>query len=141
MRAALLQRELALAAVALVAVVLALAVAALAEDSSGQPSPPGSVAPAEGDWYTALAAPYRVDRTDPLTRCGQPARVTLLGVAHPVLPCGAKVVVRYGDAQVLTQVVDRGSGRPGREFELTAALAARLELRGTQEIEWRFAAR
>ena len=141
MRAAVVERELALAAVALVAVVLALTVAALAEDSSGQPRAPASVVPAEGEWYTALAAPYRVDTSEPMTRCGQPARATLLGIAHPVLPCGAKVVVRYGDAEMLTQVVDRGSGRPGREFELTAPLAARLELRGTQQLEWRFAAR
>lgn len=141
MRAALLQRELALAAVALVAAVLALAVAALAEDSPGQPRRPASIAALNAPWYTALAARYRVDTSQPLTRCGQPARATLVGVAHPVLTCGAKVVIRYGDTEILTQVVDRGTGRPGREFELTLPLAARLGLSGTQPIRWRFAAR
>ena len=141
MRAALLQRELALAAVALIAVVLALAVAALAEDSPAQATAPSSIPAPDGGWYTALAARYRVDTGERLTRCGQPARASLLGVAHPVLPCGAKVVIRFGDVEILTQVVDRGTGKPGREFELTLPLAARVGLSGTQPIQWRFAAR
>jgi hypothetical protein len=41
---------------------------------------------------------------------------------------------------VLTEVVDRGTGVPGREFDVTAPLARRLGLRGTQPVQWRFAA-
>jgi hypothetical protein len=40
---------------------------------------------------------------------------------------------------VLTQVIDRASGVPGREFDVTAALARRIGLRGVQPIRWRFA--
>jgi hypothetical protein len=56
-----------------------------------------------------------------------------------VLPCGAKVVIRFDGQDVLTQVVDRGAGLPGREFDLTPALAKRIGLTGVQPIEWRFA--
>ena len=139
---AVVQRQLALLLVAIATVALALA---LVELAGGSGDDDGSVLPTatppQGGWYTALAAPYRVDTSAQLTACGQAANETLPGVAHPVLPCGAKVVLRYGEREVLTQVVDRGSGRPGREFELTTPLAAQLELRGVEPIEWRFAAR
>ena len=42
---------------------------------------------------------------------------------------------------MLTQVVDRGAGLPGREFDLTPALAKRIGLTGVQPIDWRFANR
>ena len=62
-----------------------------------------------------------------------------LGVDHPVLPCGAKVFVRYGKKTVLTTVVDRGPLAPGAEFEVTPALAVVLGLSGVQPIRWSFA--
>ena len=40
---------------------------------------------------------------------------------------------------MLTQVVDRGRTVPGREFDLTQALAKLLHVQGTQTIQWRFA--
>lgn len=126
--------------VALAAVAIALAVARAANGSDGAGAVRSVEAP-EGGWYEGLAAPYRVDTEAQLTACGQPARETLRGLAHPVLPCGAKIVVRYAGREVLTQVVDRGSGRPGRELELTTALAAELSLRGVEPVQWRFAAR
>ena len=46
-----------------------------------------------------------------------------LGVTHPVLPCGAKVLVRYGGDTVLTEVIDNELVSTGRQFELTPALA------------------
>ena len=49
-----------------------------------------------------------------------------VGVAHPVLPCGVKIYVEYKGKQVLTQVIDRGHTVPGREFDLTQALAKLL---------------
>ena len=62
-----------------------------------------------------------------------------LGVTHPVLPCGAKVVLRYRDKQVLTEVIDNALVEPGRQLEVTEALASILGLDGTVELEWRFA--
>ena len=40
---------------------------------------------------------------------------------------------------VLTQVVDRGPYVPGRQFDLTDALARRLGLRGVQVVHWSYA--
>jgi hypothetical protein len=64
-----------------------------------------------------------------------------LGVTHPVLPCGAKVLLRYGGETVLTEVIDNELVATGRQFELTPALAQLVGLDGTQEVEWRYAAR
>ena len=61
------------------------------------------------------------------------------GVAHPVLPCGAKIYINFDGKQVLTQVIDRGHTAPGRKFDVTQALAKLLGLQGTQTIRWRFA--
>jgi hypothetical protein len=58
-----------------------------------------------------------------------------------VLPCGAKVLVRYGGETVLTEVIDNELGASGRQFELTPALAQLVGLDGTQEVEWRYAVR
>jgi hypothetical protein len=57
-----------------------------------------------------------------------------------VLPCGAKIFISYGGTEVLTEVIDSHMNRPGRQFELTEALAQRLGIEGTQQIRWRFAA-
>lgn len=62
-----------------------------------------------------------------------------LGVTHPVLPCGAKLLVRFGDVTVLTEVIDNALTSAGRQFELTDALARLIGLDGTQEIDWRYA--
>ena len=64
-----------------------------------------------------------------------------LGVTHPVLPCGAKLLIRYGGETVLTEVIDNELVATGRQFELTSALAALVGLDGTQEVEWRYATR
>ena len=42
---------------------------------------------------------------------------------------------------MLTEVIDSRMKRPGRQFELTEALAQRLGIEGTQQIRWRFAQR
>lgn len=135
----LVARVLVLGLVALVSGVVAVAVVRAAEDDGA--ADVRSVEPPEGGWYEGLAAPYRVDSEAELTACGQPATERLSGLAHPVLPCGAKLVVRYAGRTVLSQVVDRGTGRAGRELELTAALAAEVGLRGVEPVQWRFAAR
>ena len=66
-------------------------------------------------------------------------RPETIGVSHPTLPCGARVFVTYHGQTVLVQVVDRGPFVPGRQFDLTDALARRLGLRGVQEIHWAYA--
>lgn len=71
--------------------------------------------------------------------CGYRLTARTLGLAHPVLPCGAKLYVLYGHKEVLTQVVDRGPGGPGRDLDLTPALARMLHLDGIQEIKWAYA--
>jgi len=58
-----------------------------------------------------------------------------------VLPCSAKIFISYGGAEVLTEVIDTKLKQPGRQFELTEALAQRLGVEGTQQIRWRFATR
>ena len=134
------QRQIALAAVGLLAVVLALALTELpffggAEREAEQ----RSVEAPDVDWYRALAAPYRFPEDAEQTACGHPATDETLGVAHPVLPCGAKIMLEHEGTYVLTEVVDRGSGAPGREFDVVAPLARELGLEGVAEIRWRFA--
>ena len=76
--------------------------------------------------------------TRPAAAC---SRADTDGIAHPTLPCGARIFVTYDGTTVLTQVVDRGPYAPGRQFDLTDALARRLGLRGVQTVEWSYAAR
>lgn len=124
-------RAAALAAVALLAVAIALAVTHGSREESNLPE-------AAGQWYTALAAPFAASPARK-SACGVRIVEDTVGVAHPVLPCGVKLYVRFHGKTVLTHVVDRGHTVPGREFDLTPALAKLLRVQGTQTIEWRFA--
>jgi hypothetical protein len=135
--APLAQREIALAAIALLAVVLAVGLTRAGQDGEAAGPAQPSV---EAEWYRALAGPYTFPRGAKRTACGLPAGPRTLGLAHPVLPCGAKIVVLFEGEQVLTQVVDRGTGRAGRELELTLPLARRIGLSGVRPVLWRFAA-
>lgn len=125
-------RAAVLAAVALVAIAVAIAL-------SHHPKKPSDLPPAAGGWYTALAAPYTPSSGSTKSACGVVIDAKTIGVAHPVLPCGVKLYVEYKGKQVLTQVIDRGHTVPGREFDLTQALAKLLRVDGTQTIQWRFA--
>ncbi len=125
-------RATALAAVALLAIAVAIAFSQHSKHRSNLPA-------AAGGWYTALAAPFTPSAQQTKSKCGVLIGIKTVGVGHPVLPCGVKVYVEYGGRQVLTQVVDRGHIVPGREFDLTQALAKLLHLEGTQTIQWRFA--
>ena len=58
-----------------------------------------------------------------------------------MLPCGAKLLLRFGGQTVLTEVIDNKLKSAGRQFELTERLAVELGIDGTQAIDWRFAAR
>ena len=134
-----MQRLLSLAAVALLAGLVAVAVVERRDDEPVSTST-GAVA-AGGGWYVALAAPRPPGADAERTSCGLILTVRSLGVTHPVLPCGAKVLIRYGGATVLTEVIDNDLAASGRQFELTPALAQLVGLDGTQEVEWRYATR
>ena len=56
-----------------------------------------------------------------------------------MLPCGARLAIRYGGATAYTEVIDNRLKATGRQFELTESLARRLGLDGTQQVRWRFA--
>jgi rare lipoprotein A len=135
----LVQRAVWLAGITFVAAIAALAItrrdAGRSEDLPGAVVVPGT----ESGYYSARAAPYGPTASRRRTACGQRFVKTTQGVAHPVLPCGVRVYIRFRGREVLTQVVDRGPNVPGRDFDITKALANRLDLHGTQTIQWRFA--
>jgi rare lipoprotein A (peptidoglycan hydrolase) len=118
--------------------VLAVAIADPGSASSSGKALPEPAGAPDGSWYTALAGVARASvagRSD----CGYRITRRTLGIAHPVLPCGARLYVLYAGTQALTQVVDRGPTGAGRELDLTPALARRLHLRGIQRIQWAYA--
>jgi rare lipoprotein A (peptidoglycan hydrolase) len=121
-----------LAGVALLGVAIALAAAHDRHHKSPLPAP-------AGQWYPATAAPYSPSKQRQKSACGVVIGPTTAGVAHPVLPCGAKIYIEFNGKQVLTHVIDRGHTAPGRTFDVTQALAKLLDLQGTQTIRWRFA--
>ncbi len=140
MPASVAQRLLGLAAVALLGGLIALAVIERrADDASATPTATGAVA-AGGGWYSALAASRGQAGDAERTSCGLILTSNSYGVSHPVLPCGAKLLIRFGDETVFTEVIDNKLKSAGRQFEFTERLARELGLDGTQEIDWRFAA-
>jgi rare lipoprotein A (peptidoglycan hydrolase) len=133
----LAQREIVLAGVALLTLLVSLAVSSPGSGAK-RAAAPRPVASDSSSWYHALAAPGR----GPYGRrsaCGVIVRETTLGVAHPVLPCGAKIFIAFNGREVLTQIIDHAPHAPGQEFEVSAALAKRLGLHGIQPIRWSFA--
>jgi len=127
-----------LAGIALVAAVSAMAVI---EQRATDPGAAAlTSAPAPAGWNTAFAGSRGATGDAQRTTCGQVLAPESLGATHPVLPCGAKVVLRYRDTQVLTEVIDNALVEPGRQLEVTEALAGMLGVDGTVELEWRFAA-
>jgi hypothetical protein len=131
------QRLLGLAAVAFVAGVVALAVTREHSDSNARPLPAAAPAPG-GGWFEALAVPARPPARPRATACGFQLRAQTLGVAHPVLPCGAQIYIEFAGTRVLTRVIGRGAGTRS-EFALTQALADKIGLHSRQQIKWRFA--
>jgi hypothetical protein len=132
MRLGLAQRQAVLFGGALLAAVVALAV------TSGRDHTERKLPPAVGS-YTALAGSSGVVAYGKRTACGQVIGPRTEGVAHPVLPCGVKIYLGYEGRHVLTQVIDRGPYAPGRQFDLTEALAHRLGLVGVQRVTWSYA--
>jgi len=133
------QRAVWLIGVCFVAVIAAVALTRRADSSDK--NLPGAV-PVPGTkngYYTGRAAPYSPSAARPRTACGERFTNKTQGVAHPVLPCGVRLYIRYHGREVLTQVIDRGPTVPGRDFDITKALANRLDLHGPQAVQWRFA--
>jgi hypothetical protein len=130
------QRLVVLAAVALLGAVIALAIVErrAQDDRAGLTS-----AAAPSGWNTAFAGSRGPAGDAQRTTCGQVLSDGSLGVTHPVLPCGAKVILRNGDTQILTEVIDNTLVEAGRQLEVTEALGRMLDLEDTAEIEWRFA--
>ena len=140
MTPALVQRTVWLAGICFVAAIAAVAITRRGGDDSQQNLPRVAAVPGTKSGYrTARAAPYGPSAAHPRTACGQPFTTTTQGVAHPVLPCGVRIYIRFHGHEALTQVIDRGPNVPGREFDITKALADRLDLHGTQTIQWGFA--
>jgi rare lipoprotein A len=60
------------------------------------------------------------------TACGKTLTPSTVGVANKSLPCGTKVTFRYRGRTVRARVIDRGPFAGNREWDLTAALKAKL---------------
>jgi hypothetical protein len=122
-------------AVVLLAALIGLAIASRHKGSSSGPKLPARV----GDWYQARAAPLGADLEGTTTACGVELTRRTMGIADPVLPCGAKIYVGYGDEDVLTQVIATGPGPAGTRFGLTTALARSLGIERPVTIRWSYA--
>ena len=132
MKPRLAVREVALAGLALLAAATVLAVRAQTR------TPSDAVAVPVGS-YVALAGSSGPAAFGRRTACGGVLGPDTEGVAHPTLPCGVRLFITYHGQTGLTQVVDRGPYEPGRQFDLTDALARRLGLHGVQQIHWSYA--
>jgi hypothetical protein len=131
------QRLIILAAVALLSAISAAAIVEQLDSSEGAAAL--TSAPAPAGWNIAFAGSRGATGDAQRTTCGQVLGSESLGVTHPVLPCGAKLILRSGDTQVLTEVIDNALVEPGRQLEVTEELASILGIDGTVELEWRFA--
>jgi hypothetical protein len=73
------------------------------------------------------------------TNCGVTVTPQTVGVAHPVLPCGAKLLLQLQGRQAQAEVVLTGPVAAGRSFELSPGLAQQLGVAGEATVRWRFA--
>ena len=137
MNAELVERQVALAGVALLAALtpLALGRGDVPGGAAGaQPTPTAAVR-----WTQAAVGVYGPGFYGRTTECGVRLTRRTLGVAHPQLPCGARIVVSHRGRAVEARVVDRGPYGSRQEFSLTQALAGRLGVTGVELVRWRFA--
>ena len=134
----LLERQLAFGGVAVLAVLGSLAIGRAAE-SDPPPPPTVEAPPVAGRWYEAPVGTYGPGLFGRTTDCQVELTRATRGVAHPVLPCGARIVVAYGGREIDTRVIDKGPFGAAQEFALTQALASDLGLRGVQIVRWKFA--
>jgi hypothetical protein len=133
MNAALARRQAALAGVALVGALGAIALSRLDDDSEAAPPPPT----AGVEWRTARVAVFE-PAAEP-TACGVIVTGQIVGITHPVLPCGAKLVLELQGRQAQADVVEQGPVAEGQAFALSPALARQLGVAGEAMVRWRFA--
>lgn len=126
-------RQAALAGVALLA---ALGALALGEEDDRGVTPVAAEVETESPWQEATVGVR--GRPGRRTTCGTVLGAETAGVIHPVLPCGARLVLGSGSRTETAKVVDRAAAGPGRDFGVTQALATRLGLEGDTRIRWRF---
>jgi rare lipoprotein A (peptidoglycan hydrolase) len=129
----LARRELAIAATALLAGSAAFA-------ATEQTRTPAHLLPEAVGSYVALAGTMGPAALGRRTACGVLVNSDTEGVAHPTLPCGARIYLTLGSMTVLTQVIGHGPIPAGRVFDLTAALGVQLGLGGVRKLRWSYAA-
>jgi len=135
MRPVVAQRLIALAALGLLAAVIGLAVVSARRDSGAGGRHPERIGP----WRYARAAPLARQLEGATTACGVQLRASSMGIADPVLPCGAKLYVGFGGRDVLTQVIATGPIARGARFGITPALAEELGIEHGVTIRWSYA--
>jgi hypothetical protein len=132
MRSALARRQAALAGVALVGALGAIALTRIGSDPEPKPAQQAAV-----EWQEAevgiLADPASA------TACEEPLTPSTAGVAHPVLPCGAVLLLDHDGRRARAEVVARGASASGSEFDVTPALADELGISAEAVVRWRFA--
>lgn len=134
------QRLGVLAAIALLALLVAFALTHKLAGKHSTSTTTANVVPAPGSsWNVARAGILGFTRESKLTACGVAIGPDTYGVAHPSLPCGARIFVAYRHTQVLTEVLDRGPYLPGLDLALTPALARKLGVTDVTDLRWRFA--
>jgi hypothetical protein len=129
----LARRELALAAAALL-------VGSAAFAATERTRTPVRLLPEAVGSYGALAGTMGPGALGRRTACGVLLTSDTEGVAHPTLPCGARIYLTLGSTTVLSQVIDHGSIPPGRVFDVTPALGVRLGLDGVRSVRWSYVA-
>jgi rare lipoprotein A len=78
------------------------------------------------DWHEAIASTYAQYGT--ALACGGRLEPDTVGVAHRTIACGTEITFRYRGRTATVPVIDRGPFVPGRDFDLTPAAAAKLNL-------------
>jgi Lytic transglycolase len=131
MNARLARRQAALAGVALVGALGAIALSQINDDSDAAPPPTATVA-----WESATVGVF--EPPDDPTSCGVTVTQETVGIAHPVLPCGATILVEHQGRSARADVVERGPVDAGRAFDLSPALARELGVSATTVVRWRF---
>jgi hypothetical protein len=135
MRGRLARRQAALAAVALVGALGAIALSRLDDDDAAESPPPTATV----EWQEARVGVHTP--SGEAGSCGVVVTDESVGVAHPVLPCGAQLVLEHAGRRTQAEVVVQGAVETGRAFDVTPALARELGIAGEATVRWRFAGR
>ena len=130
MKPALARRQAALAGVALVGALGAIALTRIGDD----PEPPPR---AVVEWREARVG--ILTAAGEITVCDVTLTASTVGVAHPVLPCGAELLLEHEDRRARAEVVARGTVEGGHDFDVTPTLARRLGVEDEAVVRWRFA--